>query len=192
MTLPWTASTPSIAFEGQQLIASGPLAEVARKAWKALQRGAVRPILVFDGETSRLIELDLRGTEAEVAARLPQPEELAPRGPGRPKLGVIPREVTLLPRHWEWLNRQPGGASVALRKLVEGASRVNEQADRVREARESAYRFMSAMAGNLPGFEEAVRMIFAGDLRRFMIHTEIWPEAIRDHARTLASRCEAG
>ncbi len=79
-----------------------------------------------------------------------QPAE--PRGRGRPKLGVVAREVTLLPRHWDWLNAQPGGASVALRKLVEQARRANGDADRARAAREAAYHFMSAMAGDLPAF----------------------------------------
>ena len=99
----------------------------------------------------------------------------------------MPREVTLLPRHWEYLNRQPGGASVALRKLVEEARRANEQTDRVRAAKESAYRFMSAMAGNEPGFEEATRALFSGDQRKFDIMVGAWPPAVRDHARKLAT-----
>jgi len=110
-----------------------------------------------------------------------------PRGPGRPKLGVVAREVTLLPRHWDWLNAQPGGASVALRKLVETARRVNEDKDRVRQAQEAAYRFISTMAGNEPGFEEAARALFAGDERRFDEMTASWPIDVRSHARRLAA-----
>ncbi len=104
----------------------------------------------------------------------------APRGPGRPRLGVVAREVTLLPRHWDWLNGQPGGASVALRKLVEEARRVNEGRDRLRRSQESAYRFMSAMAGNLPGFEEAARALFASDGVRFELLIRRWPKDVRN------------
>jgi hypothetical protein len=101
-------------------------------------------------------------------------------------LGVVAREVTLLPRHWDWLNSQPGGASVALRKLVELARRTSGDRDRVRAAQESAYSFMSAIAGNLPGFEEATRALFAYDRRRFSELIASWPEDIRDYAIKLA------
>ncbi|HZJ02412.1 MAG TPA: DUF2239 family protein, partial [Thermoleophilia bacterium] len=101
--------------------------------------------------------------------------------------GVVGREVTLLPRHWEWLNAQPGGASVALRKLVEQARRANEGKDRVRRSQEGAFRFMSAMAGNEPGFEEATRALFAGDRQRFEHHSESWSVDLRDYARALAA-----
>ena len=96
------------------------------------------------------------------------------------------REVTLLPRHWEWLNAQPGGASVALRKLVEQARRGNQEADRTRRSREAAFRFMSAIAGNEPGFEEASRALFAGDGDAFTHQTEAWPMDVRNFARVLA------
>ena len=109
-----------------------------------------------------------------------------PRGRGRPKLGVVAREVTLLPRHWEWLGAQPGGASVALRKLVDAARRANGDPDRSRAARDAAYHFMSAMAGNLPGFEEASRALFADDRRRFAALIAGWPGDIRDHIVKLA------
>ena len=109
------------AFEGPRRLASGDLKEVALKAKKVIDRGAHAAVLIFDDVSSELIEVDFRGTAADVARRLvpatPQAEE--PRSPGRPRLGVVAREVTLLPRHWDWLSSQPGGASVALRKLVE-------------------------------------------------------------------------
>ena len=106
----------------------------------------------------------------------------------RPKLGVIAREVTLLPRHWEWLSSQPGGASVALRKLVEEARRANAGRDRIRQAQEAAYRFVSVLAGNLPGFEEACRALFAGDAARFDSLVQGWPAGVRNHAQRLAAR----
>jgi uncharacterized protein len=111
-----------------------------------------------------------------------------PRGRGRPKLGVVAREVTLLPRHWEWLNAQPGGASVALRKLVDDARRTSGDRDRERAARDAAYHFMSAMAGNLAHFEEASRALFADDRRRFVEQIASWPTDIREHAVNLAYR----
>lgn len=188
-----------IAFAGARCIAAGELAQVAMKAKDAVDRGSREPVLLFDAVTSEPIELDFRGTSAELARRLersaggrpptaaPAAETAAPRGPGRPKLGVVAREVTLLPRHWAWLSGQPGGASVALRKLVEQARRDHDGRDRIRRAQESAYRFMSAMAGDRPGFEEATRALFAGDRRRFDRLVKPWPADIRDHARKLAA-----
>src|SRR5271166_6628277 len=137
-----------IAFEGDRCIASGDLRTVARAAKETLDRRNDIAVLVFDGRTSAPTEIDFRGSLADVLARLPEDaEEAIPpaRGPGRPKLGVVAREVTLLPRHWEWLAQQPGGASVALRQLVEAARRAGDDKDRVRQAQEAAHRFMSVM-----------------------------------------------
>jgi len=181
------------AFSGHQWLASGPLAEVALAVRKASQKLAAGPIVIFDDSNGRPIDLDLRGTERDVVARLPHPETPVddlvapePRGRGRPKLGVVAREVTLLPRHWDWLGAQPGGASVALRKLVEEARRSSGDRDRSRAAREAAYHFMSTMAGDLPGFEEASRTLFADDRRRFGELIAGWPRDIRDHIVKLA------
>jgi len=175
------------AFEGSRLIASGTRTEVALKVKEVLDRGEQAPVVIFDDESSRVVELDLRGTPEDVLSRLEQPVEEPPRRPGRPRLGVVAREVTLLPRHWEWLSSQPGGASVAIRKLVEQASRANQSQDRIRIVRESAYRFMSAIAGNEPGFEEATRALFAGNRERFEQEIAVWPPDVRDHARRLTS-----
>jgi hypothetical protein len=118
---------------------------------------------------------------------LAEGDQETPRGPGRPKLGVVAREVTLLPRHWDWLNSQPGGASVTLRKLVEQARRASEGRDRVRQSQDAANRFMSAIAGDLPGFEEATRALFAANTGRFDECVASWPADVRDHARKLAT-----
>ena len=101
---------------------------------------------------------------------------------------MVAREVTLLPRHWDWLGTQPGGASVALRKLVEEARRVNADKDRLRQSQEAAYRFMSPMAGHLPGFEEATRALFAPDAARFHALIAPWPNDVREHTTTLAAQ----
>jgi hypothetical protein len=177
------------AFAGPRRIASGPLAAVVVAVKRAIEGGEAAPVLVFDDETSRPVEIDLRGSEAEMLARLAPaaPEAPAPRGPGRPRLGVVAREVTLLPRHWDWLAQQPGGASVTLRLLVEAARRGGEGRDRQRLAQGAAYRFMAAMAGDLPGFEEASRALFAHDRERFDALNAAWPADIRDHTRRLAA-----
>jgi len=186
-----------IAFAGTTRIAIGPLAEVARAAKGVTGRGDPCSVLIFDAVTSEQLEVDFRGSLDEVLGRLLSreqsggggaidAEEDARRSPGRPKLGVIAREVTLLPRHWDWLAQQPGGASVTLRKLVEQAKRSSGDADRVRLARESTYRFMSAMAGNEPGFEEATRALFAGNQDRFDEMIRSWPPDVREHIAELA------
>lgn len=186
------------AFAGAECIASRGPREVAQACKTLIDAGDARTFLIFDDATAEPVEMDFRGTLDDVLRRLPAsaskalsgaagPETVCVRrAPGRPKLGVVGREVTLLPRHWEWLNAQPGGASVALRKLVQQAQRANEGTDRARRAREAAFRFMSAMAGNEAGFEETTRALFAGDRRRFEEHTSSWPPDVRDHAVLLA------
>ena len=171
---------PCTAFAGARRIGSGDLSEVALKAKQVIDSGGLEPVLIFDDISGQVIDVDYRGAQ-------PQPEPEPPRRPGRPKLGVVAREVTLLPRHWDWLNSQPGGASVALRKLVEEARRVHAAKDRVRAAQEAAYRFMSALAGNEPGFEEALRALFAGKREGFEERIGAWPVDVRDHARKLAT-----
>ena len=202
-----------ISFDGYRRIASGSLQVNALAVKRALESGTAGPVLIFDNATGRTIDVDTRGADEEVVARLTataatdertesarsewrsQPTAAhvstevtaeGPRGRGRPKLGVVPREVTLLPRHWEWLATQPGGASVALRKLVEEARRVHGDKDRTRKAQERAYHFMSAMAGDLPGYEEATRALFANDRPKFSELIATWPSDVRDHARGLA------
>lgn len=178
--------TVCTAFIGTERLARGPLTAVALAVRAALARDPAASILTFDDATGRVIDLDLRGSEADVVARLtPPPEDQPSRNRGRPKLGVVAREVTLLPRHWEWLAGQPGGASQALRRLVDDARR-RDGGQNERLAQETAYRFLSAMAGNLPGFEEATRALFANDAARFAQHSAPWPADIREHAQTLA------
>lgn len=185
---------PCIAFAGHECLAHGELLRVARAVKARVDRDPDATVLVLDAATSEIVELDLRGTPDDVEARIlaaavpdgAAPRPSAPRSPGRPKLGVVAREVTLLPRHWEWLAAQPGGASVTLRRLVENARLAGGDEQRVRRARDAAYRFMFAVAGDAPGFEEASRALYAGDGPRFLTLTEPWPLAVRDHARRLA------
>jgi uncharacterized protein len=200
--------TPCTAFEGGRCIASGPLRQVAMATKPVVDRWASSiappPILVFDDATSEVIELDWRGSEADFATRLaatdlalrpteqqaPPPagapeDSPVPRGRGRPKLGVAAREVTLLPRHWEWLAAQPGGASVALRKLVEVARKASEDKDQVRKAQAVGYKFMSTMAGHEVGFEEASRALFAGNQQGFEAQIATWPKDVQLHLQKI-------
>ena len=185
-----------VVFHSDRKLAEGDLRTVAA-AVKPLFDCGEHAFLVFDAATTARIEFDLRGSLDEVLARLPaeQPggetmvEETAEprsRGPGRPKLGVVAREVTLLPRHWEWLAQQRGGASVALRRLVDEARRASVDKDRIRVAQDAAHRFMTVTAGDRPDYEEAARALFAGDAEKFARCTASWPADIRDHARRLA------
>jgi len=183
------------AFSGTTLIASGPLVRVALACKDALEAAPAAALSVFDDETAEPVEVDLRGSTEEIAGRYAQGAETgAPtvtvdgrRAPGRPKLGVVGREVTLLPRHWEWLNAQPGGASVALRKLVEQARRESADADAIRASQNAAFRFTSAMAGNEIGYEEAVRALYAADAERFEQCTGSWPADVRAYSLKLAA-----
>jgi len=184
-----SAEKTFIAFRGSSCIARGPLHDVAAAVRAAADEPASEPILVFGAETSQQTDLDLRGTVEDVRARYApvEPETERPRTAGRPKLGVVAREVTLLPRHWEWLASQQGGASVTLRKVVENAMRASSSSDLMRAAQDATYRFTLALAGNEPGYEEATRALYAGDGARFAELTEGWPVDVRDHTRELAA-----
>ncbi len=178
-----------VVFAGGRCIARGEVARVEARVRALLALGDKGTVLAFDALTSEPVELDLREGAARsrvprVEARGIETEEV--RGPGRPRLGVVAREVTLLPRHWAWLFEQTGGASVVLRRLVEAAMKRPDPEARLRRIQESAYRFMSALAGNERGFEEATRALFAGRRDRFEQETRSWPEDVRAHARRLA------
>lgn len=198
--MPASRLPPFSCFDGHRLVASGT-PEVAALALKQLRASnAAGPLLVFDNATGRTRDFDTRGSDEELLARVSAAfpvvetdaevtaEDAAaiPRGRGRPKLGVVAREVTLLPRHWAWLAEQPGGASVALRKLVEAASRAGADKDRRCRDAERAYHFMQTIAGDLPGFEEAIRVLFAHDRTGLEAVLHSWPRDVRDHALRLA------
>ncbi len=188
------------AFCGEDRIACGALRHVALKAKAIWERGEPQPIFIWENATGGLIDIDLSGTDAEVLTRARERQsqqaqgecpnqagQTKPRAPGRPKLGVVGREVTLLPRHWEWLRTQPGGASVALRKLVEQARLANADKDRNRQSQHAAYRFLSFMGGDRLGFEEASRALFRGERESFEAMIADWPADIRDFAQQLAA-----
>lgn len=209
--MPEFLTKPCTAFHGNRLLSAGPLIEVALAVKALLDMAPGSQVLTFDDATGAVVDLDLRGSKADIIARLSKQAAEVPEGPrerrrappnecedasvvrrgrGRPKLGVVAREVTLLPRHWEWLAAQRGGASATLRRLVDQARRSDGGQARVRAAREAAYRFMAAMAGDLPGFEEAARALFAGDRNGLERHMSAWPADLRNYALKLASAAQ--
>lgn len=180
------------AFENQNILASGPLEDVALKVKRRLKTHSSAPILIFSDSTGKQMDLDLRGTEKEALERLkmfisPEESSLQSSGPGRPKLGVVAREISLLPRHWEWLSTQTGGASATIRRLIEDAKKNSSGKESIKSAQERTHQFMSAMAGNLNNFEEALRSLYAKDKKKFLGLIAYWPEDIKDHAKKLAT-----
>ena len=161
---------PVTAFVENAIFARGAPEDVAQSLRGLAPTARSSDVLVFDDESGRQIDLPVAAVEV-------------PRGRGRPSLGVAAREVTLLPRHWEWLAGQPGGASATLRRLIEEA---RKRGRTPRECLDAAYRFLTVMAGDLAGYEEAMRALYAGDRPRFAALAAEWPEAVRAHGLALA------
>ncbi len=185
------------AFAGDQLLVTDTLKEMLLRTKAYLDGPAALEVLIFEDQTGRQIDFDFRGTPDDVLARLgshplfctvPDPSK-APSGPGRPRLGVVCREVSLLPRHWEWLEKQSGGSSAALRRLVDEARKREPEKEDVGALRDAAGKFMLALAGNLPHFEEVTRALYAGDYGQAGALTEDWPKDIAAHAVRLMARC---
>lgn len=182
-------SVPShLLFRGERRLAEGSLAALVQTlhGFSAAEREGT---LIFETATGRELDVDLRGTAAEVELRYPVQqlaaaasvdEVPAPRKRGRPKLGVVGREVTLLPRHWEWLDTQRGGASASLRRLIDQARKEFAGEDAARAAQDRTNRLLTTLAGNLPGFEDAIRALYARDRAGFEHQLSSWPADLRD------------
>jgi hypothetical protein len=187
MTQPAAESTQQLAaFDGHRLIASGSIGDVLATT-KRHQHGSNTSIQFFSAESGRQVDFDLRGSLDEVLERAGLTHAPQRTGPGRPKLGVVSREVSLLPRHWEWLEEQPSGISATLRRLVDEARRHETAEQRARRRQDAAYRFMSAIAGDLPHFEEAARALYANDHTRMAHLMAHWPRDVREYALRMAS-----
>lgn len=184
------------AFEGHKKLAQGSLEEVVLKTKRRFKADGTASILIFSDLTGKEMDFDLRGTEKECLQRLQAFIEPADgggtaaaakhAGPGRPKLGVASREVSLLPRHWEWLATQSGGASAMIRQLVEGEMKNMSGRELVRAAQDRTYKFMTTLAGNFPGFEEALRALYAKDKKKFRDQIADWPSDVKAHALDLS------
>jgi hypothetical protein len=178
-------------FEGPTLLFRGQLIDVVQRTKARLGKSTDNSsLLIFSDSTGKIMDFNFQGSEADVLKRLDVfVQEAEPKdnsGPGRPKLGVISREVSLLPRHWEWLASQTGGASAVLRRLIDEARRKSFGGNGVKQAQERTYRFMSVLAGDLKGYEEALRALYKRDEEGFLRQTESWPHDVRKHAIILA------
>ncbi|MFM1896929.1 MAG: hypothetical protein RLZZ385_2003 [Pseudomonadota bacterium] len=189
ISTPTTPDPSHTAFRDDERLCSGSLEAVALHIHQNKALAGKATVLIFNDHTGEQVDVDISGGERQIRKRYgaPVPPPVSSGGRGRPRLGVVGKEITLLPRHWEWLSLQPGGASVALRKLIDQARKSNQAADDKRRSQVAANRFMSAMAGNLPGYEEATRALFAGDKRRFAFEIELWPRDVRAYAMGLAA-----
>jgi uncharacterized protein len=171
-------------FVGHTQLVSGNWASVITSTKRHLDAGG-EPVLIFDDDTGQQIDVDFSGSLDDVLHRAGADRSAAAPRPGRPKLGVVSREVSLLPRHWEWLQEQPNGASAALRRLVDEA---RKRTPRGRQLRDSAYRFIWAVAGNFENAEEAIRALYARDDARLERMMENWPSDVREHVLLLIAR----
>ncbi|HXE62863.1 MAG TPA: DUF2239 family protein [Bryobacteraceae bacterium] len=164
------------AFLGWTRVAAGPLEALLRQI-KEIKDPGDETLLIFEDSTGKQVDFDFRGSVNEVLARMAP--KSARTGPGRPKLGVVSREISLLPRHWEWLESQPQGASAAIRRLVEEARK--QDSGETRAKIDAIGRVMTALGGNLPGFEEAYRALYARDRERLAAQIAEWPSDLRDY-----------
>lgn len=191
-----TKSKTYLAFAGTNLVARGLLAEVVRQSKALFDQGEAQQIALYDDATGHPVDIDFTGSVDDVLAKLAahpvvgdghhQPGEK--KKPGRPKLGVVSREISLLPRHWHWLSTQRGGASAALRRLVDTARKNGAEGDQVRSAIDAAHRFMWDIAGDLPDFEEASRSLFARDFDTFANFIASWPSGIQEQLNRFVRR----
>lgn len=176
--------TICIAFSGDIKISSGPILKVAEATKKHLIKKPNSDIQIFDHDTGQFLEVDFRGSLSQVVERMKKSfiiETEKIRGPGRPKLGVVSKEITLLPKHWDWLNLQANGASGSIRKLIDEAMKRNVAKDELKRSQNSVYKFMTIMAGNYPLYEEALRAFYANDNAKFKYIITNWPKDVRDH-----------
>ncbi|MEO7776790.1 MAG: DUF2239 family protein [Fibrobacteria bacterium] len=180
------------AFDGGKLVARGTLPEVALRVKRRLGKAEHGSVQIFSDDTGNAMDFNFHGSEKEVLKRLEVftgaagPEVPDSAGPGRPRLGVVSREVSLLPRQWEWLASQSGGASAVLRRLIDEAKRKTSEGHTLKQFQERTYKFMSAIGGDLEGYEEAIRALYKNDRKGFLLRTAAWPQDIREHALDLA------
>lgn len=184
------------AFDGFQMISQGGLEEVALGVKRRLKSNREARILIFSDSSGKQMDLDLSGSENDALERLKifksHDVNTGQSGPGRPKLGVISREISLLPHHWEWLSNQSGGSSATIRRLVEEKMKDNASGkDKIKQTQEAVYTFLNAIAGDLPNFEEAIRFLYRSDKKRFRDLISEWPGDLARHTLALSGEAFA-
>ena len=180
------------AFEGFQICAHGSLDSVAISIKQRLKKDPTTQFLIFSNSSGKQMDLDLSGSQKVILERLKiyQASHFSPAtGPGRPKLGVISREVSLLPQHWEWLSNQSGGASATIRRLVDEKIKEPVSAEnQIKQAQEVVYRVLSSLAGNLPNYEDVIRFLYRRDKKSFRNAMSDWPKDVVSHTMALSKR----
>jgi hypothetical protein len=178
------------AFEGTTRLFRGTIEQVVLQIKERLGRAENSSVLIFSDNTGKTMDFNFQGKVKDVLKRLEiyvSKQNCGPvAGPGRPKLGVISREVSLLPRHWEWLANQSGGASATIRKLIEDAKKRSSAHTSIKHVQERVYRFMSVIAGDMTGYEEALRALYKADRKNFLLHMRDWPTDVRTHVVEMA------
>ena len=178
------------AFENKKILTEGNLNEVATIVFHRLKENKSANILIFSDQSGRIIDLGFSGTERQMLERLKiycHQEIQSYPGAGRPRLGVVTREISLLPKHWEWLLGQDGGASACLRKLIDEKMSESELPKKaIMFAQEKTYKFLHAIAGDLPNFENAIRYLYRKDQSSFLKQISDWPDDVQTYALKLS------
>ena len=159
-----------------------------RRSWCSTAAPASRSTSIFAAPSTTCWRACRRPLPSHPPAKMPS-QLPPPRGPGRPKLGVVAREITLLPRHWDWLAQQTGGASVAIRKLVEEARR-DRRGHAIASARRRKRPIVSCRRWPATGRISKRRSARCSPDDRAGFEKLIagWPADVRDHAAGLAER----
>lgn len=161
------------AFRGDTRIITDSLFNVAL----ALQKQSEMNVLVFNDQTGQQIDLDLSGSEDDLKQRYTEVEYV--KKVGRPKLGVISREITLQQKHWNWLDQQSSSASAVIRKLIDKELNDPSSESNIMLAKQAIDHFMLAMLGNMPNYEEATRALYQGNKSHFLALIHNYPKDLK-------------
>jgi len=197
-----------VGFVGWELVARGTLDEVVAACRLASAQRPNQRTAFFDDVSGHAVEAPVAPTATRspsegvspIVRSAPAAEREASdatgpqrkRGPGRPRLGVVSREVSLLPRHWEWLSAQRGGTSATLRRVIDAARKADGGTTERRRTIDAAHRFLWDIAGDLPCFEELTRALYAEQFQRVADLSCSWPTGVRQQLLRFVDRAAAG
>ena len=168
-------------------IGQGELTDVALAAHRFLRTHPDQSALILQDSTCQIIDLDLSGDEA-LLERKANHYPIRSQAPVPDSKDPITGEITLLPRHWQWLAEQGGNASATLRRLIDEARRDPKQKadNECRRRQQLTYRFCQALCGDFQGYEDALRALYAADKDSFKTHISTWPADFALRAEALA------